>query len=74
MLKLRQRRSHSADRTRSADARAGSRRNKRLGTVGAREKDYPPGWVHLYNCDGSWAGAECRNILHCIGCGEDHSQ
>lgn len=70
MLKSHWRRSHSADRTRSADARAGSRRNRRLGTVGAREKDYPRGWVHLYNCDGSWAGAECMDILHSLSCGE----
>lgn len=47
---------HARDRTRSADARAGSRRNKRMGTVGAREKDYPPGWNHMYHCDGTWAG------------------
>jgi hypothetical protein len=47
----------SADRTRSADARAGSRRNKQLRSVGPRAKDYPATTIHYYNCDGSYAGS-----------------
>lgn len=47
----------SADRTRSADSRAGSRRNRRLRNVGTRAKDYPPGFMHLYHCDGTYAGS-----------------
>ena len=58
----------SADRTRSADARAGSRGNKRLRNVGPREKDYPPRTVHFYNCDGSYAGsAVVRHSPECPG-------
>lgn len=62
MSTLKQRNNRSADRTRSADARAGSRRNRRLGTVGARAKDYPRGWTHFCHCDGSYSHSEARHV------------
>lgn len=50
----------SADRTRSARSRAGSRRNKRLRNVGPRSSDYPKGWRRFYHCDGTFSHAERR--------------
>lgn len=48
----------AADRTRSPQARSGSRRNKRLRNVPSRAADYPDSWCFFYHCDGSFSHAQ----------------
>lgn len=48
----------AGERTRSPRWRAGSRRTKRLRNVPSREREYPPGWVRFYHCEGTFSHAE----------------